>query len=80
MARFEVIGRVERVTSIAARPSLRVRAMLRKLYGPGRWRKMKGIATVRLSNGQVRRVELHCYEAHGIGRRDLKIKRYVDES
>lgn len=47
--------------------------------GPGRWRKMKGVALVRLGNGLVRRVELHWYEVHGIGRRDFKIKRYVDE-
>jgi hypothetical protein len=49
------------------------------LYGKGRWRKLKGIATVRLANGNLRRVELHWHEAHGIGRRDLKIKTYVDE-
>ena len=51
---------------------------LRKHYGAGRWQKLKGAAIVRLPNGAVRRVELHWYEAHGIGRRDLKIKRYVD--
>jgi hypothetical protein len=50
--------------------------LLIKTYGPGRWRKMKGVATVRLGSGQIRRVELHWYEAHGIGRRDMKIKRY----
>ena len=50
-----------------------------KLHGPGRWRKRKGLALVRLWNGRLRRVELHWYEAHGIGRRDFKIKRYVDE-
>jgi len=41
---------------------------------------MKGVATVRLPNGALRRAELHWYEAHGIGKRDLKIKRYLDES
>jgi hypothetical protein len=47
--------------------------------GPGRWRKMKGMATVQLPNGALRRVELRGYEAHGIGKKDLKIKRYPDE-
>jgi hypothetical protein len=47
-------------------------------YGRGRWRKRKGVATVRLPNGKLRRVELHWYEAHGIGKRDLKIKNYLD--
>ena len=51
---------------------------LRKHYGRGRWRKLKGLATVRLPNGTVRRVELHRYEAHDIGKRDMKIKRYLD--
>ena len=45
----------------------------------GRWRKLKGIATVSLPNGALRKVELHWYEAHGIGRKDLKIKRYLEE-
>lgn len=77
--RFELVGDIEAVERIAAGPNVKVRALLRKAYGRGRWRKMKGLATVRLANGQIRRVELHWYEAHGIGRRDLKIKRYVDE-
>ena len=75
---FEVIGSIEQVETIAAGSGVKARSFLRKLYGRGRWRKRKGIATVRLSNGHVRRVELHWYEAHGIGKRDLKIKNYLD--
>ena len=77
--KFQVIGEIEAIETIAAGIGVRVRSSLRKLYGKGRWRKLKGIATVRLANGNLRRVELHWYEAHGIGRRDLKIKTYVDE-
>ena len=51
---------------------------LRELYGPGRWRKRKGVATVQIETGEVRLVELHWYEAHGIGKRRMKIKRYLD--
>jgi hypothetical protein len=76
---FEVVGEIEAIETIAAGPSVKVRSSLRKLYGRDRWRKRKGIATVRLPNGSLRRVELHWYEAHGIGRRDLKIKAFVDE-
>jgi hypothetical protein len=75
---FEVIGRIEQVETVAAGPSVKVRSFLWKIYGRGRWRKLKGIATVRLANGNLRRVELHWYEAHGIGKRDLKIKKYLD--
>ena len=78
--KFELIGPAANVEVIAAGPGIRVRSYLRKAYGQGRWRKMKGTATVRLANGALRVVELHWYEAHGIGQRDMKIKRYVDES
>ena len=77
--RFQVVGSVTNTEVVAAGSSVRVRSYLRKFYGSGHWRKMKGTATVRLPNGAVRRVELHWYEAHGIGKRDLKIKRYLDE-
>ena len=78
--KFELIGPIANPAVIAAGPSIRVRSYLRKAYGRGRWRKMKGTATIRLPNGALRMVELHWYEAHGIGKRDLKIKRYLDES
>jgi hypothetical protein len=55
--RFDVVGAIEQIETIAAGPSLKVRAILRKIYGRGRWRKLKGIATVRLPNGRLRRVE-----------------------
>ena len=77
--RFELVGSIADAAAIAAGPGIRVRSYLRKVYGRGRWRKMKGIATIRLPNGALRTVELHWYEAHGIGKRDLKIKRYLDE-
>ena len=48
-----------------------------KLYGKGRWRKRKGIARVRLSDGSVHLAEIHWYEATGIGRKEYKIKRLL---
>ena len=78
--KFELIGPIANVEVIAAGTGIRVRSYLRKAYGRGRWRKIKGAVTVRLANGVVRVVELHWYEAHGIGQRDMKIKRYLDET
>ena len=78
--KFEVIGEIVDVEVIAKGPGLRVRSYLRRAYGRANWRKSKGIALVRLPNGALRKVELHWYEAHGIGRRDMKIKRYRDET
>ena len=50
---------------------------LERVYGKGRWRKMKGIATVQLSDGMCYEAEIHWFEAHGIGRKDFKIKRLI---
>lgn len=75
---FEILGRIEDIESIAAGLSVRDRRWLRKLYGEGRWRKLKGVGKVRLPNGRIRLAELHWYEAHGIGRRRMKVKRYLD--
>jgi hypothetical protein len=76
---FEVVSPLSNVEVVASGPGVRVRAYLRKIYGHGRWRKKKGAATVRFPNGALRAVELHWYEAHGIGERELKIKRYLDQ-
>ena len=78
--KFEIVGHITNVEVIASGSGVRVRRFLRKAYGPGRWRKLKGLATVRLPNGASRRVELHWYEAHGIGRRDVRIKAYLEEA
>ena len=75
---FEVIGKIEQVEPIAVGSSIREIKRLRKAFGHGRWRKMKGIATVRVEDGTICRVELHWYEAHGIGRKKLKIKYYLE--
>lgn len=75
---FEIIGELGEIETIARGPSVRERGRLRKQFGAGRWRKLKGVATVRLANGRIRTVELHWYEAHGIGKKKLKIKRYLD--
>jgi hypothetical protein len=77
--KFEIVGEIEDIETIATGTGVRIRSFLRKTHGRGRWRKRKGLAVVRLPNGRLRRVELHWYEAHGIGRRDFKIKRYADE-
>jgi hypothetical protein len=75
---FEIIGEIQEVETIAVGKSIRDLARLKKVYGPGRWRKLKGIARVRLQSGRVRLVELHWYEAHGIGKKDMKRKRRLD--
>lgn len=77
--RFEIVGAIEEIETIASGAGVRIRQYLRKVHGRGRWRKRKGDATVRLANGKLRRVELHWYEAHGVGKRDFKIKAYLDK-
>ena len=75
---FEVIGTITDVETIAIGKKIRDIARLRQEFGAGRWRKLKGVATVRLLSGRIRKVELHWYEAHGIGRKKIKIKRYLE--
>jgi len=71
---FQIIGALRSVETIAAGREIRQLRRLDRRYGEGRWRKRKGLATVRLLDGAVHRAEVHWYEAHGIGRREMKIK------
>jgi hypothetical protein len=75
---FRIIGPVRNTEIIAVGRGVRSAARLRLLFGPGRWRKMKGEATIEEPDGAIREAELHWYEAHGVGRRGWKIKRYLD--
>ena len=78
MESFDILGEITEIELIAVGSGIQDVRRLRKQYGPGRWRKLKGVALVRLRNGRVRRAELHWYEAHGIGRKEIKRKRYLD--
>jgi hypothetical protein len=75
---FEIISEITGIETIAVGSRIRDVARLQRMYGKGRWRKLKGVATVRLRSGRIRLAELHWYEAHGIGRKDMKRKRYLD--
>ncbi len=75
---FEIIGEITNVETIAIGRSIHEISRLRKSYGSGRWRKLKGIATVRFPNDTIVEAEIHWYEAHGIGKKDFKRKRYLD--
>ena len=75
---FEIIDKIENVKTVAVDGRIRDIMRLRKQYGPGRWRKLKGVAKVRLQSGKICHAEVHWYEAHGIGRKKLKIKHLLD--
>ena len=75
---FEIISEITNIEAIAVGKRIRDIARLRRRYGKSRWRKMKGTALVRLASGRIRLAELHWYEAHGIGRKEMKRKRYLD--
>ncbi len=75
---FEIVGEIAEVETIATGRGIRRLKFLRKRYGGWRWRKQKGLAAVRLSRGSIRRAEVHWYEAHGVGRKGWKIKRFLD--
>jgi hypothetical protein len=73
----EIVGEIEDIETIAVGGRIREIMRLRRMFGPGRWRKLKGTARVRLANGIIRQAEVHWYEAHGIGRKKMKIKRFL---
>jgi len=72
--RFEILGEISGVETIATGSEIREIARLRRIYGRGRWRKRKGVARVRLMDGSIHLAEVHWYEAAGIGRKEFKIK------
>lgn len=76
---FDIIGKITNIETIAVGNAIDELDRLQRQYGRGRWRKRKGIASVRLANGRIRVAEVHWYEAHGIGRKKFKIKDYLDE-
>ncbi|MDP2898012.1 MAG: hypothetical protein Q8Q12_15870 [bacterium] len=75
---FELLGEIENIETIAAGGRIRDIMRLHRQSGPGRWRKLKGVARVRLASGNIRTAEVHWYEAHGVGRKKMKIKRFLD--
>jgi len=75
----EIIGAISEREVIAEGSSVKIRKRLEKLYGRGHWKKLKGIADVRLSDGAVVRAEIHWFEAHGIGKKNIKVKHYLRE-
>lgn len=71
---FEIVSDITEIQTIATGSGIRDRARLQKYYGRGKWRKLKGIAEIKLANGIVRLAEIHWYEAHGIGKKEFKLK------
>lgn len=74
---FEILGEIKDIETIAAGRGVYIRRLLERAYGKGRWRKMKGVATVRFRDGRVSEAEIHWFEAHGVGQKDFKVKRTV---
>jgi len=74
---FDIVGPIVNVETIATGREIREIRRLQKAYGKGRWRKRKGIARIKLRDGSVHTAEIHWYEAHGIGRKEAKIKRLI---
>ena len=77
MKEFEILGEIRDIETIAAGQGVYIRRYLERAYGKGRWRKMKGVASVQLADSTICKAEIHWFEAHGIGRKDFKIKRVI---
>jgi hypothetical protein len=75
---FEIIEPIRRIETIASGEGIRDLVYLEERFGPGNWRKLKGLAAVRLEDGTMHEAEIHWYEADTIGMRWAKIKRFLD--
>ncbi|MGB2864880.1 MAG: hypothetical protein WBC05_16250 [Sedimentisphaerales bacterium] len=75
---FEIIGEIERIETMAIGGKIKDIMRLRKKYGSAKWRKLKGVAKVRLQGGRICNAEIHWYEGHGVGKKKLKIKKILD--
>jgi hypothetical protein len=73
-----IVSAISSIENVAVSSQIRNLKRLRRLHGGRRWRKIKGSAYIELVNGEVRLAELHWYEAHGIGRKEMKVKRLLD--
>ena len=71
---YKIIGSITEIETIAAGNSIREIKRLRRIYGTGRWRKLKGIATIQFFSGEKFKAEVHWYQEHGIGKKEFKIK------
>ena len=76
--KFDIIDETKEIETIAKGLGIRDLTRLKRFYGLGNWKKMKGIAHIRLSSGKIRLTELHWYEAHGIGKKEIKRKKYLE--
>ncbi len=74
---IEITSEITEIETIAVGRSIRELDRLQRKYGKGRWRKLKGLAMVRFPDNTVFLAEIHWYEAHGIGKRDIKVKRIL---
>ncbi len=77
MTEVEILSEIRDIETIAAGRGVRIRSHLDRAFGKGRWRKMKGVATVQLADGTICQAEIHWFEAHGIGRKDFKVKKVI---
>lgn len=74
---FKIIGKIREIETIATGHGIENLNRLDKIYGKTNWRKMKGICRIELEDGAVLEAEVHWYEGHGIGKKEIKIKKYL---
>jgi len=77
---FRILDKIRNVETIASGREIREHKRLTRIYGAAKWRKRKGFSRIELNNGTILQAELHWYEAHGIGRKEFKIKRFFQDN
>ncbi len=74
---YKIIGKIRQAETIASGRGIRNMNRLNKAYGKANWRKLKGQCRIKMQDGTLHDVEVHWYEGHGKGKKEIKIKRYL---
>ncbi len=75
---FEILSEITDIQTIAIGGRIRDIMRLRRQFGMANWKKLKGSVTIRLQSGRICLAEIHWYEAHGKGKKKLKIKKIIE--
>jgi len=74
---FKIVGEIRKIETIASGHGIRNLNRLNKIYGKANWKKLKGQAQIELEDGSILNAEIHWYEGHGVGKKEMKIKKYL---
>lgn len=75
----EILSPITEIETVTEGKRIRILKYLKKRYGGQHWKKKKRVALVKDPySGLPRRAEVHWFEAHGVGKVEIKRKRWLE--